>query len=220
MDSSSPSSFSSSSPTEQSTFYDAVFPVAKSRRTPSFSSSSSSSSSLNDDSPSLPATPLNYPSGGVPFSWEKLPGIPKKPDSPSLKVTISDDSNPNPSQKVLPLPPPITPTAASRRFNFEESGRVRRASTFSTSSSRFVVPRDPFFAALVECSKGDGSFSDDQELLSGGERAKVGRSISDRFGFVGMYASCKRTCAVSESIVYMPRSSPGRPSYDLLSRRR
>ncbi|CAI0396363.1 unnamed protein product [Linum tenue] len=204
MDSSSPSSFSSSSPTEQSTFYDAVFPVAKSRRTPSFSSSSSSSSSLNDDSPSLPATPLNYPSGGVPFSWEKLPGIPKKPDSPSLK---------NPSQKVLPLPPPITPTAASRRFNFEESGRV-------SSSSRFVVPRDPFFAALVECSKGDGSFSDDQELLSGGERAKVGRSISDRFGFVGMYASCKRTCAVSESIVYMPRSSPGRPSYDLLSRRR
>ncbi|CAL1363398.1 unnamed protein product [Linum trigynum] len=207
MDSSSPSSFSSSSPTEQSTFYDAVFPVPKSRRTPSFSSSSSSSSSLNDESPSLPATPLNYPSGGVPFSWEKLPGIPKKPDSPSLKV--------------LPLPPPITPTAASRRFNFEESGRVRRASTFSTSSSRFVVPRDPFFAALVECSKGDGSFSDDQELLGGGGGgAKVGRSISDRFGFVGMYASCKRTCAVSESIVYMPRSSPGRPSYDLLSRRR
>ncbi|CAL1409998.1 unnamed protein product [Linum trigynum] len=194
-----------------SPFYDAVFPtttnaVAKSRRTPSFSSSSSSSSSttFNDDSPSFPTTPLHHSSGRIPFSWEKIPGIPKKPDSPSLKV--------------LPLPPPITPTAASRRLDFDSPSRIRRA---SSSSSRFVVASDPFFAALVECSKGDGGFSDDQEFLSGGGGGeKVGRSISDRFGFVGMYASCKRTCAVSESIVYLPRSSPARASYDLLSRRR
>ncbi|CAI0557128.1 unnamed protein product [Linum tenue] len=205
-----------------SPFYDAVFPttanaVAKSRRTPSFSSSSSSST-FNDDSPSFPTTPLHHSSGRVPFSWEKQPGIPKKPDSPSLKVGISDDSVPNPSLKVLPLPPPITPTAASRRLDFDSPSRIRRAST--SSSSRFVVASDPFFAALVECSKGDGGFSDDQEFLRSGGGEKVGRSISDRFGFVGMYASCKRTCAVSESIVYLPRSSPARASYDLLSRRR
>ena len=47
--------------------------------------------------------------------------------------------------------------------------------------------------------------------------AKVTRSVSDRFGFINIYTSCKRTCAVSESIVYIPRSN--RTSYDLITRR-
>ncbi|XP_002533873.2 uncharacterized protein LOC8284795 [Ricinus communis] len=162
---------------------------ASSRRTPSLSSSSSfsscSSSNFRDESPLSPATPLRF--SGVPFSWEHLPGIPKKSSHKKKDTALT---------KVLPLPPPAMPQCSKR---------------FSESFGN----RDPFFAALVACSKDD---SDDNEsgsnLWSG---AKVSRSISDRFGFINLYTSCKRTCAVSESIVYLPRSN--RTSYDLITRR-
>ncbi|CAN1175683.1 hypothetical protein LINPERHAP2_LOCUS32080 [Linum perenne] len=201
---------SSSSPTSSPTFYDAVFPKSRGGASPSFSSSSSSSaaSSFRDDD-------IITPSGGVPFSWEKQPGIPKKPLS-SLKIGNGGGS----PVKILPLPPPITP----RSSDVEEARRARRSNVGLSSSSRFV-PRDPFFAAFVECSKGGGGGGGgdgegyDREFFGG---QKVTRSISDRFGLVGM--SCKRTCAVSESLVYLPTrlstSSPARPPYDLVSRRR
>ncbi|KAK9270696.1 hypothetical protein L1049_026278 [Liquidambar formosana] len=174
-----------------------------SRRTNSFSSSSSSSSSfrssyLSDESPLIsPATPLHQFSG-VPFSWEKLPGIPKK-QTPKKK---------DPLISTLPLPPPATPPT-SKRFAFEDI--VTRKKNSATESFR----RDPFFAAFVECCK-----DDDQDNVSVGtlwKGSKVPRNLSDRFGIVNLYTSCKRTCAVSESIIYVPRSS--RTSHDLWSRR-
>lgn len=181
---------------------DTSFPATKtasSRRTASFSSSSSlsSCSSLRflDDSPLSPATPLQF--SGVPFSWEHLPGIPKKQSYKKKDSTL----------KALPLPPPAAPASISRRINSEEIGIRKKHNNES-------FRRDPFFAALVQCSKDDDDDYQGSDFWSGG---KVSRSISDRFGFVSLYTSCKKTSDVSDSIVYLPRSS--RTSYDLISRR-
>ncbi|CAL0300658.1 unnamed protein product [Lupinus luteus] len=168
-------------------------------RTPSFSSSCSSLSSLeslyfHDDPLLSPPTPLRF--SGVPFSWEHLPGIPKNQNSNNKK-----DS----SFKILPLPPP---THSSKKLSHEET-RVRKKNSMQTS-----VQKDPFFAAMVECSKDDNHEETSGSLWSG---AKVTRSISDRFGFISLYGSCKRTCAVSESLVYIPTSR--RSSYQHVSGR-
>ncbi|KAJ6884679.1 hypothetical protein NC652_031626 [Populus alba x Populus x berolinensis] len=182
---------------------DTSFPATKaasSRRTASFSSSSSlsSCSSLRflDDSPLSPATPLQF--SGVPFSWEHLPGIPKKQSHKKKDSTL----------KVLPLPPPAAPASISRRINSEEIGIRKKHNNES-------FRRDPFFAALVRCSKDDDD--DDYQGSDFWGGAKVSRSISDRFGLVSLYTSCKKTSDVSDSIVYLPRSS--RTSFDLISRR-
>ena len=109
---------------------------------------------------------------------------------------------------MLPLPPQaISPT--SKKYNSEDMLTRKKA---SGAAERFR--KDPFFAALVECSK-----DDDQETASNfwtGD--KITRSISDRFGFINLYTSCKRTCAVSESIVYLPSSSRT-ANYGLINRR-
>lgn len=158
-----------------------------SRRTHSSSSSSSFESFYFPEDPLLsPASPLRF--SGVPFSWEYLPGIPKKQNS---KKKLQESS-----LKLLPLPPPTT-THSSRKHTHEET-RIRKKNSIQS-----VFQRDPFFAALVECSK-DDSEETSRNLWNG---AKVPiRSISDRFGFISLYASCKRTCAVSESLVYLPSS--------------
>ncbi|KAJ8760483.1 hypothetical protein K2173_015150 [Erythroxylum novogranatense] len=183
-----------------------TFPASKnasSRRTPSFSfsssstiSSSSSSFYVSNDLPPSPATPLRF-SGGVPFSWEHLPGIPKNPNHKKRDSTL----------KVLPLPPSSTiPT--SKRFTFEEVGH--RKKIFNEG-----LRRDPFFTALVQCSRDNNC--DKQSFSNIWDRPKVSRSVGDRFGFTNLYTSCKNTCAISESIVYIPRSK--RSSYDLINRR-
>ncbi|KAK2659286.1 hypothetical protein Ddye_005819 [Dipteronia dyeriana] len=201
-----------------------IFPDKKSshsRRSTSFSSSSStsfsssSSSSLRssyifpDESPlrSTPATPLRF--SGKPFSWEHLPGVPKKNIHKKKEPTILNI-------KQLPLPPPVTPPS-SKKHHFQDN-IIGNSKKFSTSSESFRI-KDPFVVALVECSKDDDDGDrDDHEdsstsnFRSVGSSNKVGRSISDRFGFVNLYTACKRTCAVSESIVYLPRST--RSSYD------
>lgn len=155
-----------------------------SRRTTSFSSSCSSfspsSSSLesyffHDDPLLSPASPLKF--SGVPFSWEHLPGIPKKHNSKKKQLDTKS------SIKLLPLPPPtITNTHPSKKNS---------------------IQKDPFFAAMVECSKDDREETSSNNFWN---EAKVSRSISDRFGFINLYGSCKRTCAVSESLVYLPTS--------------
>ncbi|XP_057793123.1 uncharacterized protein LOC131009732 [Salvia miltiorrhiza] len=180
------------------------------RRTPSFSSSSPSSSfdssfrsssfSFNDEFP--PFSPISTPLikfKGVPFSWEQIPGIPKQHCS-------KKDS----SGHLLPLPPAGATTASAAKKQEEISPK---------KSNRFQRD-DPFFAALVECSKdgGDGGSDDDHCLNSGNIEkgsSKITRSLSDRFGLINMYTSCKRTCAVSESIVNLPRQT----SHYLLDRR-
>ncbi|OAY58610.1 uncharacterized protein LOC110609754 [Manihot esculenta] len=156
---------------------------SSSRQTPSFSSSPSFSlcsfSEFPVDSSLGPATPPRLT--GVPFSWEHLPGIPKKPSHKRKDSKLF---------KILPLPPPT-----SKRFNMKE---VKK-------NSNGCFGKDPFFTAFIECSKVD----DNGEEASGSNfwnGSKVLRSISGRFGFINLHTSCKRTCAVSESIVRISRS--------------
>ncbi|KAJ6297307.1 hypothetical protein OIU78_022945 [Salix suchowensis] len=146
--------------------------------------------------PLVPATPHRF--SGVPFSWEHSPGIPK---NQSYKKKDC-------SSKDLPLPPPAASTSISKRFNSEEIGARKKNNNDS-------FRRDPFFAAFVECSKDEDDRDSSNNSFWAGP--KVSRSISDRFGFINLYSSCKKSSAVSESIVYLPRSS--RTSYDIISRR-
>ncbi|CAK9137149.1 unnamed protein product [Ilex paraguariensis] len=165
-----------------------------SRRSPFFSSSPSlsSNSSLgslsfhDDNSPTSPTNPP-FRFSGIPFSWEHLPGIPKQ------QLLKKKD----PSLNLLPLPPAGTPTP-SKKFNYQKISPNPKK--YNNESFR----KDPFFAALVECSKDDRGIDTIGSFWKG---SKVSRTLSDRLGFTAMNASCKRTCAVSESIVYLPRSS-------------
>ncbi|KAI3672967.1 hypothetical protein L6452_39072 [Arctium lappa] len=124
---------------------------------------------------SIPSTPLRYL--GIPFSWEQFPGIPKK-------NTYKKDES---SQNLLPPPPSSITTHQS------QSPTMMMMKKKNKSSQNFR--KDPFFAALVECSKDNNK---ELEEMSKGSAA----------GFVVsmLYSSCKRTCAVSESIVYRRRS--------------
>ncbi|XP_051124231.1 uncharacterized protein LOC127246743 [Andrographis paniculata] len=154
------------------------FSPSTSSRHSSFGSSSSSSSSMCSLNEEL-FSPLNpsMAARGIPFSWEQTPGIPK-----SNRINPNQQDQPS-GNELLPLPPPGNPNSGARK-------------TTTTTE------RDPFAAALVACSKDDeyhGSFWR--------EGLKNTRSLSDRFGFISIYTSCKRTCAVSESIVYLPRSN-------------
>ncbi|KAK4382412.1 hypothetical protein Sango_2874600 [Sesamum angolense] len=132
---------------------------------------------------------------GVPFSWEQIPGIPKHQQAGFKKKESS-------SAHLLPLPPAGNSNSSTKKLQNQEEISPKKYHVMT--SSRFQ--RDPFFAALVECSKEDdndeGDDDDDGTVWKG--RSKISRSLSDRFGFINMSASCKRTCAVSESIVYLP----------------
>ncbi|XP_010471216.1 PREDICTED: uncharacterized protein LOC104751041 isoform X2 [Camelina sativa] len=192
----------------------------------SFSSCSSSSLVFPGDSPlNSPATPLHIL--GVPFSWEQLPGKPK-----DYSHRLNNNRRNDESSNLLPLPP-------HRSVSFPATGKNHKSNSSSKKHSFPVTVRDPFAAALLECSKDEGTISDDEEddvdggggeivdrrfrENSGGSSSKAlsKSSIGDRFGLVNLYGSCRRTCAVSESIVNLPRSRKA-PSYDhlLLPRRR
>ncbi|RVX07006.1 hypothetical protein CK203_030440 [Vitis vinifera] len=120
----------------------------------------------------------------IPFSWEKIPGVPKK-QAPKKEGH---------SPRFLPLPPPTTPASSKIRFDHV---KMKNPGTKS-------FQMDPFLVALVECSKDD----DYEETIVGYVGPKITRSLSDRFGFVKLSASCKSTsCLVSESIVPSPRRS-------------
>ncbi|KAK8482272.1 hypothetical protein V6N13_055382 [Hibiscus sabdariffa] len=171
-----------------------------SRRTFSSPPPSSSLGSLHfsGDSPLHPATPLRF--SGVPFSWEHSPGVPKKLQSHKKKE----------STKLLPLPPPATPPT-SRKNNSEDVLARKKASNAAFGSFR----KDPFFAALVECSKDNDNEESASNIWTG---FKITRGMSDRFGFINLYTSCKTTCAVSDSLVYLPRPSRT-ANYDIITRR-
>ncbi|KAL2231893.1 uncharacterized protein LOC105175966 [Sesamum indicum] len=185
-----------------------IFRPSSARRTPSFSSVSPSDScdssfgsltfSLAEEFPPFSpiSTPLKFK--GIPFSWEKLPGIPKNQLGPKKKAC---------SEHLLPPPPAGTTNSAAKKLLHQEEISPKKSNRF--------VQRDPFFAALVECSKDDHDEEEEHDHHHHGSSSKITRTLSDRFGFISMYASCKRTCAVSESLVYLPRPSP----HYLLNRR-
>ncbi|CDP19909.1 unnamed protein product [Coffea canephora] len=196
--------------------YSTLLFLPSSRRTnsslsssPSFSSNSSSAGSLtfpDDNSPFSPPRTPQARFSGVPFSWEQIPGIPK--NEISKKEGLS-------ALGLLPLPPAGSfSTNSFRKHNREDM--IISPKKFYNPSESFRM--DPFFAALVECSKDDHHRHHDGNVIGNlwkGSKVSSKTSLSDRFGFINMYASCKRTCAVSESIVYLPRSRP----YSLLNRR-
>ncbi|CAA7052391.1 unnamed protein product [Microthlaspi erraticum] len=171
----------------------------------SFSSCSSSSLVFPGDSPLYsPATPLRIL--GVPFSWEQLPGKPK-----DYFRSLTKSSN------ILPLPP-------HRSATFPATGKNHKSSNSTKKNSFPVTEKDPFATALLECSKDDDQDEAEEEDRRGNSRgsSKVlsKSSIGDRFGLVNLYGSCRRTCAVSESIVYLPGPAGKAASYDHLFRPR
>lgn len=88
----------------------------------------------------------------------------------------------NDSQKnLLPLPP--SGSSFRKSFGKDSPSMIKK---YSTSES---FRKDPFFAAFVECSK------DEKQLVKGSKNRVP-----------SVYNSCKRTCQVAESIVYLPRS--------------
>lgn len=173
-----------------------IFRPAATRRTASFSSSSRSNSwdscyestpliSFQEESPPYsPTPPLKFT--GIPFSWEQTPGIPKNHHGFKKR---------EPSRHhLLPLPPAGTTTSST---NQEE---------VSPKKQQTRLKRDPFFAAFVECSKEDHH---DHDYDHGSFKINNNsRSLSDKFGFINMSISCKRSCAVSEAIVNLPRARP------------
>ncbi|KAF8025099.1 hypothetical protein BT93_F2062 [Corymbia citriodora subsp. variegata] len=188
---------------------------SSSRRSPSLSPSTSSlslSSWSSSSSSSSYLEPSDFPerrhgsvsqfyprppvaSSGVPFSWEKIPGIPKNRLSWKLAQSPSNSL-------LLPLPPAAAAAAASS----SPTSKKHRLSR-TTSATRYSK-RDPFVSAFVKCSK------DDSREMTGNRwaMAKVSRRISDGLGFVNL-ASCKQNCAVSDSVIYVARSN--RASSDL-----
>ncbi|XP_010534112.1 PREDICTED: uncharacterized protein LOC104809741 [Tarenaya hassleriana] len=189
----------------------ANLPAPTRRRTfSSISSCSSSSVVFPSDSPlNSPATPLRLL--GVPFSWEQLPGKPKEPYIVNLRRMNNEPIN------LLPLPP-------HRSFYFQTTGKHRHPSSRKKNITNSPV-KDPFTAALVECSKEDEGEDEDEGDVDENSRRRFGRKmnggsskalskgiVGERFGLVDLYGSCRRTCAVSESIVHLTRSS-GASSY-------
>ncbi|XP_042477304.1 uncharacterized protein LOC122058709 [Macadamia integrifolia] len=157
------------------------------------SSSSFESSSFDESLSSSSITPLRF--SGIPFSWEQHPGIPKKYHSPS-------------SKNILPLPPPPPNPTSCKRFDLEPIFTTQK------KNNQENYHKDPFVAAFMECSRDRRGLKNCWK-----ESSKVSRTrtLSDRFGFIGLYASCKNSCAVSDSTVSIPRSSRG--SFLLNSRR-
>ncbi|KAI8531173.1 hypothetical protein RHMOL_Rhmol11G0116600 [Rhododendron molle] len=142
-----------------------------------FSCSPLQSSPSGDDTPLFaPSSPLCF--SGIPFSWESLPGIPKKKQVPK-----KNDDFPS-----LPLPPARNPENSPMKSNL-----LQRNSE-----------KDPFFKAMVECSKDDVRDPDLYPLSNILKGSRVTRTLSGRFGFISEKASCKRSCAVSESIIFIP----------------
>ncbi|KAL7618738.1 uncharacterized protein LOC111898176 [Lactuca sativa] len=157
--------------------------MTSSRIRPSYRRSPSLSST---SSSSLGSMSFFLDDSSVPATPLRYFGIPfsweQFPGIPKKNNTKKDSS-----QSLLPLPP----SGNSFRKSFgKDTGPMLKK--YSTSES---FHKDPFFAAFVECSK-------DEELVKG---SKI-RSTS---GLANVYSSCKRTCEVAESIVYLPRSRAG-----------
>ncbi|KAL3737069.1 hypothetical protein ACJRO7_025918 [Eucalyptus globulus] len=167
-------------------------PSSLSSRSSSSSSSSSpflgpsASPELRHGSVSPFQPPAPVASSGVPFSWEKIPGIPKNHLSWMMARSPS-------TSLLLPLPPAAAATASP-------SSKKHRLSR--TTSATRNSKRDPFVSAFVKCSKDDTREMTQNRWAV----AKVSRRISDGLGFVN-FGSCKQTCAVSDSVIYIARSN-------------
>ncbi|CAF2196427.1 unnamed protein product [Brassica napus] len=143
----------------------------------SFSSCSSSSLVFQGGSPlNSPASPLRLL--GVPFSWEQLPGKPK-----DYSHRLNHRQN-NDSSVILPLPP-------HRSTHFPVTVKNKKSNSLSKKNSFPVTEKDPFAAALLECSKDDDEDEEDGEdhevdrrfrgNSGGSSKALTKSSIGDRW---------------------------------------
>ncbi|KAF6139424.1 hypothetical protein GIB67_026266 [Kingdonia uniflora] len=151
--------------------------------TRSFSSSTLSSSTPPCFSNFTDSPPSSFDScqfSQVPFSWEQHPGVPKT-TSHSSHSHIKD-----PSIVTLPLPPIRKKSAQDRRYT-----------------------RDPFVSALKKCSK-DHCSNESVDDYWKSNKVISSRTLTDRFGFIDFYTSCKRTCDVAESKVLLSNRRSGR----------
>jgi hypothetical protein len=134
----------------------------------------------------------------------------------SKSFSFSDTSDDSSIETAITSPSPSTPLRyLGIPFSWEQVPGIAKKNNYkkSESSQNLLLPppgnalsslptmkkysssssfkKDPFFAAFVECSKDK----------------KLENSTGEKSGFVvGMYTSCKRSCSVSESIVYRRRS--------------
>ncbi|KZV40896.1 hypothetical protein F511_05141 [Dorcoceras hygrometricum] len=109
-------------------------------------------------------------------------------------------------RRLLPLPPAGNST--SKKLHDQEEVSPKNYQ-FTNGS----LKRDPFFAALVACSKDEHDRGTYFGSILKGKSSWISRTL----GFMNTNTSCKRSCAISESIVCLPKSSTY--SYNLLSRR-
>ncbi|KAG0492299.1 hypothetical protein HPP92_005697 [Vanilla planifolia] len=183
-----------------------------SRQRGSSSSSSASSRSGSPSSFAASASPSPFhpiPSFAIPFSWEHKPGIPKSPFASAasregaIRIEIVSGAGP----LLLPLPPSFRSAAVLSRKKRSHAGI------------------DPFAAALAECAK-DAPHSTSDDLDSLWFRRSVSPGVIDSktagiwrwatlAGRLGLYASCKTSCSVSEAAaIVIPglASEPPAPS--------
>nr|XP_019708351.1 LOW QUALITY PROTEIN: pectinesterase inhibitor 10 [Elaeis guineensis] len=181
-------------------------------------SSSSSASSFSSTSPSPSPSPAHRifsplrPSSTIPFSWEHLPGVPKSPKS----LPPDSHSATDPRRLLLPLPPPLRSKSAPPSMPRKKRSDARFAN---------LATDDPFAAALAECAKDDPSGTELDKLCgepaaSSRRRRSAAPAITDRFGLLDLYGSCKTSCSVAEATISIPRSITHRAAeYGLLKSR-
>ncbi|MQL75108.1 hypothetical protein Taro_007462 [Colocasia esculenta] len=151
----------------------------------------------------------NFATSAIPFSWEKRPDVPKH------SHCTKEHQQWAPEQRLPPSP--------SHRSNSDPFLSVTRK-----KRPELRLFADPFTVALMEGFKGDRHDPEDGyspgtfwKAAAASSKAIGGRrrTIADLLGFVDLYASCKMTSSVADSMVYIPRS--GRAdmvAYGLLSR--
>ncbi|KAI3502990.1 hypothetical protein L1887_31424 [Cichorium endivia] len=122
----------------------------------------------------------------VPFSWEKIPGVPKFMASPMCALVPGLRSN-NVEvhrRKTLPLPPGFF-----------------RQPLISSSKRIFSGERDPFLAAILECTKDCDDYKGKIEM-----KKSFGSRVWTRTSFL---SSCKQSFDVEECHLSTRPSSLG-----------
>ncbi|KAI4339674.1 hypothetical protein MLD38_024589 [Melastoma candidum] len=124
---------------------------------------------------------------GVPFSWEKSPGVPRKQGERPSYRSGSGHRDSRPVDGKL-LPPPAAPSLP---------GRKHRARSVMKDS------QDPFLAAFVRCTRpheeGSRGFWILRRNMLGGRGGVILTG-----GLSGH--SCKRSCTVLDSVVYIGKT--------------
>lgn len=125
----------------------------------------------------------------VPFSWEKMPGVPKFMASPICGLVpirrLSGNNLEVHPELALPLPP----------------GSFRKPIR-SVSKRVFLWEEDPFLAATIECTKDCDKYKSKGEIIKKSLGNKVRKSKS-------FFFSCKHSFDIEEGHLSMKPSSLG-----------